>query len=75
MMNGTAMLQTNLVSNTEDKNADIIQRLATEINRPIDEVKRVYDGEYARLKSDARIFDYLSLFATRQTRAALGLSH
>lgn len=73
------MLQTNTIAiaivNTEKNNADIIRRLATEMHRPIDEVKRVYDGEYARLKSDARIFDYLTLFATRQTRAALGLSH
>ena len=54
---------------------DIIEMIATETHRPFEEVRRVYEDEYARLKSDARIFDYLALFATRQTRAVLARTH
>jgi hypothetical protein len=42
-----------------------------ETDRSFDEVKRVYEAEFARLKSSARITDYLVLFASRRTRAAL----
>jgi hypothetical protein len=55
----------------ETTNTLIIEAIATETRRPIDEVKRVYDDQFARLKSGARITDYLVLFAARQTRAAL----
>jgi alanine dehydrogenase len=61
---------------TVEKNtADIIERIAAETHRPIDEVKRVYDHEYARLKSEARVFDYVALFASRNTRAVLARIH
>jgi hypothetical protein len=42
---------------------------------PAPVVKRVYDAEFARLKSDARITDYLVLFAARRTRDALLARH
>jgi hypothetical protein len=48
-----------------------IQALAQETNRPFGEVKEVYEDELARLKSDARITDYLVLFASRRTRDRL----
>ena len=60
---------------TERNNTGIIDMIATETHRSFDEVKRVYDDEYARLKSDALIFDYLALFATRRTRAILANLH
>lgn len=60
---------------TERNNTGIIDMIATETHRSFDEVKRVYDDEYARLKSDALIFDYLALFATRRTRAILAKLH
>ena len=61
--------------NTERNNTGIIDMIAAETHRSFDEVKRVYDDEYARLKSDALLFDYLSLFATRRTRAILANLH
>jgi hypothetical protein len=48
-----------------------IQELAEETHRPFAEVKEVYEVELARLKSDARIMDYVALFASRRTRARL----
>ena len=56
---------------SETTNTLIIEAIATETHRPIEEVKRVYDDQFARLKSGARITDYLVLFAARRTRAAL----
>lgn len=69
------MGQNHFSVHAERNSNDIIEMLATETHRPFDEVKRVYDDEYARLKSDARIFDYLTLFATRHARAVLARLH
>ena len=74
-MNVATMVQIIASVTAEKNNADIIERIAAETHRPIDEVKRVYDDEYARLRSDARIFDYVALFATRNTRAVLARIH
>lgn len=74
-MHGAAMGQNHFSVHAERNSNDIIEMIATETHRPFDEVKRVYDDEYARLKSDARIFDYLALFATRHTRAVLTQFH
>ena len=49
----------------------MIEMIATETKKPIDEVKRIYDREFARLKSGAQLTDYLVLFATRRTRDLL----
>lgn len=51
-----------------------IEELAQETNRPFAEVKQVYEAEFARLKVDARILDYVPLFASRRTRARLSQS-
>jgi Protein of unknown function (DUF3562) len=48
-----------------------IESIASETQRSIDEVRGVYDHEFARLQSDARIADYLVLIAGRRTRAVL----
>ena len=53
------------------KNVDIIAALAQETRRPVDEVKEVYDVEFPRLKTSARIGDYVALFASRSTKARL----
>lgn len=50
---------------------DAIEALALETNRPIADVKRVFESEFARLKRDARVTDYLVLFASRRTRETL----
>jgi hypothetical protein len=42
---------------------------------PLPVVKRVYEAEFARLKADARVTDYLVLFAARRTRDALLARH
>jgi alanine dehydrogenase len=52
-----------------------IEELAHEVDQPIATVKAVYEGEYARLKSDAKITDYLALFASRRTRETLLRRH
>jgi hypothetical protein len=48
-----------------------IEEIAQEVAQPVENVKAVYDGEYARLKADARVTDYLALFAARQARETL----
>jgi hypothetical protein len=48
-----------------------IESIASEMRRSIEEVKDIYDHEFARLASDARIADYLVLIAGRRTRAVL----
>jgi Protein of unknown function (DUF3562) len=48
-----------------------IEEIALESGRPVSEVKCIYEAELARLKADARIRDYLLLFASRRTREAL----
>ena len=56
--------------NDNDEHAsshEAIEELAQATNRPFAEVKEVYEAELARLKVDARIADYLHLFASRRT--------
>ncbi|HUN94470.1 MAG TPA: DUF3562 domain-containing protein [Burkholderiaceae bacterium] len=48
-----------------------IELLAREIGQPIDAVRRVYEGEFARLKRGARIKNFLVFFASRRTRDTL----
>ena len=50
---------------------DAIEALAREMNLPLAEVKQVYEAELSRLKGDARITDYIPLFASRRARAVL----
>ena len=55
-------------------NAIIISRIARETQRPYDEVKRIYDVEFARLKIGAKIPHFLTLLATRRTIESLAHS-
>jgi hypothetical protein len=57
--------------NVEALNADTIAAIAEETRQPLPVVKEVYEEQYARLKAQARICDYLVLFATRRTKDAL----
>lgn len=57
--------------NEEAINQDTITTLAKEMHYPLPVVKRVYEAEFARLKAEARVTDYLVLFAARRTRDAL----
>ena len=51
---------------------DAIATLADETHQPFEVVKDVYEEQFARLSADARITDYLVLFASRRTRDVLG---
>ena len=55
----------------ETAKAHAIESIASETQRSIEEVKGIYEHEFARLASDARIADYLVLIAGRRTRAVL----
>lgn len=57
----------------DDANLQInaIEEIALESGRPMNEVKRIYEAELARLKADAHVRHYLLLFASRRTREAL----
>jgi Protein of unknown function (DUF3562) len=55
----------------EVANLDAITSLAEETHRPLPIVKRIYDAEFARLKAEATVTDYLVLFASRRARDAL----
>ena len=57
--------------NEDARQADAIASLARETHHPIPVVRRVFEAEYARLKANARVTDYLMLFASRHTRDAL----
>ena len=52
-------------------NQDTITSIAQEMHYPLPVVRRVYETEFARLKADARVKDYLVLFAARRTRDVL----
>jgi hypothetical protein len=57
--------------NLDAINQDAITSIAQEMHYPLPVVRRVYETEFARLKADARITDYLVLFAARRTRDML----
>ncbi len=48
-----------------------IAELVESTQQPLTEVEQVYEAEFTRLKSSARVTDYLVLFAVRRTRDAL----
>jgi hypothetical protein len=52
-------------------NQDTITSIAQEMHYPLPVVRRVYETEFARLKAEARVKDYLVLFAARRTRDVL----
>ena len=52
-----------------------IEALAEEMRQPIGRVKAVYEREFAELKAEARVKDYLALFTTRKTRESLLHGH
>jgi hypothetical protein len=52
-----------------------IESLAAELHYPVSEVRRIYEEEFVRLKTGARIKDFLVVFATRGARASLLRAH
>jgi hypothetical protein len=57
--------------NDEALHQRAIEKLARKVNRPIARVKTVYEDEYARLKIDAKVTDFIGVFASRRARYAL----
>ena len=56
-------------------NQNAITSIAQEMHYPLPVVARVFEAEFARLKADARITDYLVLLAARRTRDTLLARH
>jgi hypothetical protein len=50
---------------------EIITSIAQDVHYPIPIVKRIYEDEFARLQSLARVTDYIVLLASRRTRDRL----
>jgi hypothetical protein len=48
-----------------------IEKLARKLNRAIPPVKVVYENEYAQLKIDAKVTNFLGVFASRRARDVL----
>lgn len=57
--------------NEESMHQSAIEALAREIHHPVANVKMVYEGELSRLKSVAKVKDYLVLLASRRAREKL----
>jgi hypothetical protein len=55
----------------EELHRRAIEKLAQKIDRPVGRVKAVYETEYARLMADAKITDYVGVFASRHARDVL----
>ena len=49
----------------------VIQALADETHRPLDDVDRIFTETYERLDSDARIKDFLILLTSKTVRDEL----
>lgn len=52
-----------------------IEQLAQKVDQPVAGVRAVYEGEFARLKSDAKITQYLALITRRRAHEALLRKH
>jgi len=57
--------------NLDAINQEAIMSLAQEMQWPLPLVKQVYEAQFTRLKAEARVTDYLVLFAGRRTRDVL----
>ena len=60
-----------ITPNEQVSNDHAIAKIARETHNPIPIVKRIYDEEFVRLRSSARIVEYVALFANRHTREIL----
>jgi hypothetical protein len=49
----------------------LVQALANQTSRPLDEARRVYESQFVLLDGQARIKTYLPIFAARQAREIL----
>ena len=58
-------------SDEEALHLDAVESLAEATNHPFAEVKKIYAGEFARLKAEAHITDYLVILTCRRVRDVL----
>jgi hypothetical protein len=57
---------------TQQQDQDgIVAQLASEADRPIAEVARLYDAAHAKLAATAQVTQYLPIFVTRKVRKIL----
>jgi hypothetical protein len=59
------------IRNDEVEESLAIESIAAEFHLPIVEVRHTYERQLARLKSAARVPQFVTLFALRSTREAL----
>lgn len=52
-----------------------IEHLAQKVDQPVASIRAVYEGEFARLKSDAKITRYLALITRRRAHETLLRKH
>ena len=57
--------------NDEALHQRAIEKLARKLGRPVAGVKTPYEVEYARLKTEAKVTEFLGVFASRRARDAL----
>ena len=55
----------------EPEHLSVIQALADETHRPVDDINRIYAETFERLNSNARIKDYLILLTSKTVRDVL----
>jgi len=55
--------------------AQVLGELSRELNIPFDDVENLYREEFERLASSARISQFISLLAVKNTRRALRHDH
>jgi Protein of unknown function (DUF3562) len=65
------MVGTKVGSDANASRAEEFELLARETKRPVAVVKRIYEAEFARLTTGARINDYVAVIASRRTREML----
>ena len=54
---------------------EAIRKLAASSQLPFEEVKRVYERQLERLRTEAKVTTYLEVFAERLTREELNQRH
>jgi hypothetical protein len=55
-----------------EQDTSIVEALARETGREAVHVKELYEREFAKLEATAKVRGFLSIFAYRNVRAALG---
>ena len=65
------MIKRNEAADDAALHLNAIKEIVLETGQPLSEVTKIYEAEFARLKANAHVRDYLLLFASRRTRELL----